>query len=245
MADVNGEIPEEEFIEILSTPYKEHEQQVSDNNNQNIVNDDDIKVYPVGGYGKDIRVINDFEIKQRFKLTETALYTNLRVSWKIEKVGDQSNTPGLTQKEAKIYLGLEDRISTHNHPKQNNADGGSFSPDDITSFILQEDLELRVVDYYYAYVMQRPVVGWDVWKNQYPETIEYKLVNGTPDFTGNPLYQFFDQVFIANRNKLKLAAEKGIGKNDPRSWFEDSLHVANLLVSRKYRIPYARYVDNR
>lgn len=206
---------------------------------------DDIKISPVGGYGRGIQIINDFEVKQRFKPKERALYTNLRVSWKLEKGGDEKSTTGLTEKEARIYLGLDDRISTHNHPQQNNADGGSFSPDDITSFIIQGDLELRVVDYAYVYVMQRPVIGWDLWKNQYPETMEYKLVNGSPDFTGNPLYQFFDQAFISNRNKLKFAAEKGIGKNDPRSWFEDSLHVANLLVSQKYRLPYARYFDNR
>lgn len=204
-----------------------------------------IQINPVGGYGNKIDVINKFEIANRFKPTERSLYTNLRVSWKLEKGGDRVSTGELTEKEARIYLGLDDRISTHNHPQQKNADGGSFSPDDITKFILQEDLEMRVVDYAYVYVMQKPNIGWEEWKILYPETFEFKMVNGVPDFTENALYKFFDKTFGSIINTLKFGAQKGTVKNDPKYWIEETLHLTNIKVSEKYRLPYARYFDNR
>jgi hypothetical protein len=201
-----------------------------------------ISVYPVGGYGSKMDIIKKFEKKYRKNPIEHLLITNkMEDKFKIIK-GDNEQVV-ISSDTRSFILSLKDGITVHNHPPnyedEINFTGrqteiyGSFSLDDILTFIDDRIVEDRVVDAKYTYVMQEPKIGWDNWleiySNYKTDISEYRKQKK------EEIQEKIESIF----NTYKLNEDE-YAQSD---WIHgESTHGANLEVSKKFKIPYARYL---
>ena len=200
-----------------------------------------IKISPIGGFGSKIPIIKKFEKIYRKKPIEYGLYTNKLGQYKRIVPGDKEQVR-ITGSDYQYYRSLTDRITCHNHPPnyedETNFTGrqtevyGSFSLADILSMIKDTEVESRVVDSKYTYVLQEPKIGWDKWLIEHPnyesEIEEYRKK------IKEELYAKFESAF------------ETLNTNDDEYTINDYIHGevihgANIEVSKEFKIPYARY----
>lgn len=238
----------------------------SSTNNISNTNDDDIKVYPVGGWGASIDIIKKFEKRYRKKSIEYLLLTNKEgehrktSSGKILLRKGDNESVKWPPEDFDYYMSLGDRIHCHNHPSnyedEVNFTGrqtelyGSFSIEDVLLFISTKSLETRVVDSKYTYVMQEPKVGWDVWLETYDtsETEDYvfETYEGSEQGFEKYIRSYYTELAKKLNTKLKSVYETyDTGKNEYE--INDRVHGqrTHLGISelcKKFRIPYARYI---
>lgn len=237
----------------------------SSTNNISNANDDDIKVYPVGGWGASVDIIKKFEKRYRKRPIEYSLITNKKGEYRktpsgkiLVREGDNDSVQW-TREDFDYYMSLDDRIRCHNHPPnyqdELNFTGrqtelyGSFSIDDVLAFIGTKSIESRVVDSKYTYVIQEPKIGWDAWLETYDtsETEEYLFETYENSNVGFKQYvrSYYNEVGYELRIKLRAAYETYDTEKNKYE-INDRIHgqwthLAISEVSKKFRIPYARY----
>ena len=234
-------------------------------NNISNTNDDDIKVYPVGGLGASIDIIKKFEKRYRKKQIEYALYTNKKGEYRktpsgkiLVQEGTNESVPWTAENYA-YFMSLNERLLCHNHPPnyedEVNFTGrqseiyGSFSSDDILLHIFTKQIETRVVDAKYTYVMQEPKIGWETWLQTYDISEPEKYISETYEVSDEGfakyIRSYYKQVKSELYTKLKSAYETyDTGKNQYE--IDDRIHGqithgAVVEISKKFKIPYARY----
>lgn len=222
-------------------------------------NFDKLKVYPEGGWGLKVKVIIDFENKYREAPEEHIILTDKFGNKPLYNIGTTAHVPPPIDWETFVDE-YENRIFVHSHPTlrfntiiENETDeyideiiyfgageGGSFSGGDIAIFVTNAyPLEMRVAAPNYTYVMQEPKIGWKKWKRKYANELykfEYEDINSL----------LYDE--IRSEKEYFLAATYSSIPTNIMSIFEktriirdETLHLTNLEISKRYEIPYGRY----
>lgn len=211
--------------------------------------DDDLKVYPIGGYGSKVDKIKKFEKRYRLRKIEYLILTNLDNEYGVILEGDNERviTPDDVLEK---FMTFDNRIKCHNHPPDYEDETSlsgteynriiSFSARDVFNHIQDRILESRVIDSTYTYVIQQPKIGWDDWYATYIDPI-YEDIGGLREELERQREKEINRVTMLLESKFETfqSDETTSFQND---WvFGQATHSAILKISKKYRLPYARY----
>lgn len=174
------------------------------------------KVKPNGGRGSQLSNIVDFEKKYQYEMVEHSLitrYDGTRI-WESTS-NDCCSVDIFNPVEEIIKWNFSDLILTHNHPIQIYLEsecftiGGSLSPSDIVYAISYNYYELRAIDFFYKYIVQRPKTGWDKFVNT--DKLD-TIIFGSIELSGtrkikDDIYEKieaqYEKVFDAKYDKIK------------------------------------------
>lgn len=200
--------------------------------NQNQV-DDGLRVSPVGGYGRKMKRLRQWEKAVTTELIgldfkrERGVYTNIGETVFFERLGTEDEV-SIDGPELEIWLQTsETNVVSHTHPVQGiNREfiDGSFSAQDLYNIRLGDIIETRAVTINYIHVVQMPTFiddrDYTVWLQSFPPKEDFQ------EEFDNRLYPLNDQ--------YRELYDKGY------AW-EASVHITVREFCRKYRVPYARY----